>query len=335
MKKNFKIIFALVSLFALLLPITYSYATTKIQEDKKEKPFFEISKLEITKSQKIEMSLNLDIIKYDEFIFELKSDEVIKEVKITENVTAKKNDNEIVMEVNKEKANVKTINLYYEIPENKKVGDIIKFVATITKVEKVENESKVENTNNIEDSIIETTDKEQITPKQEETQTIVLEVKIIEEKDSKDEEQILNIENKQEISNNQVINKNDMPSVTNKKETMQNIPTNYSNMQYSGIISSQAPKVTYNGSNNNYLSELLVEGYSLNKDFSKEDSTYFVTVENEVESLKILAVVEENTANWCIYGNENLKSGTNKILISVTAENGNVRNYRIYVTKKV
>lgn len=343
MKKNFKIFFVIVSLLALVLPITYSYAIgTNTEEIKKEKQFFEISKLEVSKSEKVEMTLNLDTIKYNDFIFELKSNEVIKDVKITEseNLTAEKNDNEIVMEINKEKTNVKTISLYYEIPESKKVGGTIKFVATITKIE---NEIQTEETEKEEDVIIENTDKEekneeQTTQKQVETQTIEFEVKIIEEKieDGKQEEQRPNIENnKPQTTDSQSFDKNNIQAVTNKKETIKNININYSNMQYSGMSSSVVQQVTYNGSDNNYLSELSIEGYSLNKDFSKENSTYFVTVGNEVETLKLSAAVEDDTADLCIYGNENLKSGTNKILISITAENGNVRNYRIYVTKNV
>ncbi len=341
MKKNFKIFFVIVSVLALVLPITYSYAIgANTEEIKKEKQFFEISKLEVSKSEKVEMTLNLDTIKYNDFIFELKSNEVIKDVKITEseNLTAEKNDNEIVMEINKEKANVKTIKLYYEIPESKKVGDTIKFVATITKID---NEMQTEEKE--EDVIIEHTDKEeknkeQTTQKKVETQTIEFEVKIIEEKieDSKQEEQRPNIENnKPQTTESQLFDKNNIQAVTNKKETIQNININYSNMQYRGMSSSGVQQVTYNGSDNNYLSELSIEGYSLNKNFSKENSTYFVTVENNVETLKISAVEEDDTADLCIYGNENLKSGTNKILISITAENGNVRNYRIYVTKNV
>lgn len=343
MKKNFKIFFVIVSLLVLVLPITYSYAIgANTEEIKKEKQFFEISKLEVSKSEKVEMTLKLDTIKYNDFIFELKSNEVIKDVKITEseNLTAEKNDNEIVMEINKEKTNVKTISLYYEIPESKKVGDIIKFVATITKIE---NEVQTEETEKEEDVIIENTDKEekneeQTIQKQVETQTIEFEVKIIEEKieDGKQEEQRPNIENnKPQTTDSQSFDKNNMQAITNKKETIQNININYSNMQYSGMSSSGVQQVTYNGSDNNYLSELSIEGYSLNKDFSKENSTYFVTVGNEVETLKLSAVVEDDTADLCIYGNENLKSSTNKILISITAENGNVRNYRIYVTKNV
>lgn len=91
--------------------------------------------------------------------------------------------------------------------------------------------------------------------------------------------------------------------------------------------------MTYKGSDNNYLSELSVNSYDLNTEFSKENQTYFVTVNSDTESLEIISSTENSNSKINIYGNENLQEGTNKILITVTAENGNVRNYRIYAIK--
>lgn len=126
-----------------------------------------------------------------------------------------------------------------------------------------------------------------------------------------------------------------------KKSNGNTLEKNNSNsiVQISGtnITSTSSQKseqtITYNGSDNNYLSELSINGYALNKEFSKDNLTYFVTVESDINSLDIIANKEDDSATVCIYGNENLDTEINKILISVTAENGNVRNYRIYVTK--
>lgn len=319
MKKSLKIILIIILLIALLLPIRYSYAIVKKEPSLKEKQFFEISNLEVAKSDKIEMILNLDAITYNEFIFELQSNENIENVEISQdnNVETEKNNNEIIMEINKENTNVNTINLYYLIPENKQVGDTIKFVATIT------------NTTNDETKETEAGQDEQ------EKQSIELEVKIIEKKDEETKEELQINENENRANNKQGTEQSQIKNdviYTNKTETMPNMST--SNLKNNMSSNTQTVNVTYNGSDNNYLSELSVDGYTLNKEFSKENSTYFLTVENEIESLDVLAVVEDDTATKCIYGNENLKEGTNKILISVTAENGNVRNYRIYVTKK-
>ena len=375
MKKNLKLVFIIILIFVLLIPITYSYALSIVELGKNEKQFFEISKTEFTKNEKVEMTINLDSIKYDEFIFELKSDEVIENVEIaqSEQIEAEKNNNEIVMEINKEKTNVKTINLFYSIPENKNVGDTIKFIASITSIIKneVEETDKEQNNQPIEkeeikqpteteeikkeESEISTENKEanimidgeekeenkpEINEIKPETQSIEFEIKIIEEENdnkpenNKPENQIPNTENnKQEMDNNKIPNQNNAPSTT-----VQKIPTNNSNIQYNSMSNisiggSQVAKVTYKGSDNNYLSELSVEGYTLNREFSKENTTYFITVGNEVEEVEIATNVIHDEATVTIYGNKELKEGTNKILIAVTAENGNVRNYRIYVTK--
>lgn len=368
MKKNVKILFIVIIILSLLLPITYSYALSLVEKVENEKFFFEVSKTEVTKNEKIELILNLDNIEYNEFIFELKSDEVIENVEIAQNdeIEAKKNNNEIIMEINKEKTNVKTINLYYSIPENKQVGDTIKFIATITNITNNDNEeiSKEETKLPIENEEIgkddgeistETTKSEEtnvtINEKEnleienneenesetelnesiQETQSIEVEIKIVEKKEddkqenNKEESQISNSKNnKQEIQKVQTSDKNNTSS-----STVQKTPSSSSN------YNNQVAKVTYNGSDNNYLSELSVEGYTFNRAFSKENTTYFITIGNEIEKLDITSKVDDDEASVNIYGNENLTEGTNKILITVTAENGNVRNYRIYVTKNI
>jgi hypothetical protein len=93
----------------------------------------------------------------------------------------------------------------------------------------------------------------------------------------------------------------------------------------------QAETAVYNGSNNNYLASLEIEEVTLSSDFNKEKTTYFANADS-LESLTINAVAEDSTAKIAITGTD-LKTGTNKVLISVTAENGDVRYYRIYVTK--
>lgn len=269
MKKILNIVLISIILVTFILPSTHSCAI--------EEAFFEISELEVSKNDKIEMIINLNQIKYNKFLFELKASEDIENVEIggneitdnTDKITdagleVEKSGNEISIEVNKETNNLDSLILYYQVPQNLNVNDKIKFVATIANLDSNETES--------------------------DTQTVDIEVKIIEN-------------TKNTISS----------SGTTSKTTEQT--------------------VTYNGSDNNYLSDLSVNGYTLNKEFSKENSTYFITVEKDVSSLEIIANADDEASSVCIYGNEEIADGTSKILISVTAENGNVRNYRIYVTK--
>lgn len=281
MKKILNIVLISIVLVTFILPSTHSCAI--------EEAFFEISELEVSKNDKIEMIINLNQIKYNKFLFELKASEDIENVeiggnKITDNtdkvtdagLEVEKSGNEISIEVNKETNNLDSLILYYQVPQNLNVNDKIKFFATIANLDSNETES--------------------------DTQTVEIEVKIIEN----------------------TKNPEDNNRTTNTKNTISS----------SGTTSKTTEQtVTYNGSDNNYLSDLSVNGYTLNKEFSKENSTYFITVEKDVSSLEIIANADDEASSVCIYGTEEIADGTSKILISVTAENGNVRNYRIYVTK--
>ena len=89
----------------------------------------------------------------------------------------------------------------------------------------------------------------------------------------------------------------------------------------------------YKGSSNNYLSDLKVTGYELNKEFIKERLTYFVNVPSDVKSINIKATKEDKNSSINITGNNNLEVGLNKVLVSVISEDGRIKNYRIYVTR--
>ena len=113
--------------------------------------------------------------------------------------------------------------------------------------------------------------------------------------------------------------------------------TNVQNISYSAntmnlsSMPSQTETAVYNGSNNNYLTSLEIEGENLNTIFNKENTTYFVQTNGKTE-LNVKATAEDDESKIYVTGNENLKTGENKILISVTAENGDIRYYRVFVT---
>ena len=279
MKKILNIVLISIVLVTFILPSTHSCAI--------EEAFFEISELEVSKNDKIEMIINLNQIKYNKFLFELKASEDIENVEIggneitdnTDKITdagleVEKSGNEISIEVNKETNNLDSLILYYQVPQNLNVNDKIKFVATIANLDSNETES--------------------------DTQTVEIEVKIIE--NTKNPEDNNRNDNKNQNGNNEQNNVKQNENVGNPQGTEQN----------------NIEKNT---------------DQSLNKEFSKENSTYFITVEKDVSSLEIIANADDEASSVCIYGNEEIADGTSKILISVTAENGNVRNYRISLTK--
>lgn len=88
---------------------------------------------------------------------------------------------------------------------------------------------------------------------------------------------------------------------------------------------------------NNYLKSLVVSngvlepGFVLGDDGSK---TYKVTVENNVTNILISATAVSSAANVSGDGSKDLDVGTKTFTIKVTAENGNVRDYKIEVTRK-
>ena len=81
---------------------------------------------------------------------------------------------------------------------------------------------------------------------------------------------------------------------------------------------------------NNYLKELTIEGYKI--DFMKHQSIYSIEVPVEVKELKINAVAEAVNAKVKVDGADNLEEN-NKIIITVTAENGEEKKYIINVKR--
>lgn len=266
--------------------------------------FFEIKEQEVSKEDNVELIINLDKLKYNKFKFELVSDVELSNINTDENIELKKNDNEIYIEIDKEVTKLSKIVLNYKVSEDKKVGDTIIFIANVT---------------NLED--------------ENEVQTEQAKITIIENKTEQQKPE--NNSEKPKTSENIMSSEKIKTNINNMKNTrvVAGVTKTAGNNTKSTKQAVNVEKVEYNGSNNNYLSNLSVKGYKLDKEFCKDNNTYFVNVDDDVSSINISAKKEDTTATICIYGNENLKEGINKILINVTAENGNVRTYRIYITK--
>lgn len=136
---------------------------------------------------------------------------------------------------------------------------------------------------------------------------------------------------------------NEMKEMEDKMKRMENMSdemkTKMGSLEFSlktaeDTISSLSKDTTYQGSSNNYLSVLSVNGYEFSNGFDKTTNDYFITVDNSVSSLKVTATPEDSTATVTVYGNASIETGKNKIIINVTAEDSSVRTYRIYVTKQ-
>lgn len=119
------------------------------------------------------------------------------------------------------------------------------------------------------------------------------------------------------------------------KKMMQNVDELEGNLKMArNQISELTNTNTYQGSQNNYLSSLSITNVTFKNEFKKTNLIYFAEVDSTVKDLTVNAVPEDSSAIVTIYGNTDLKVGQNKIIISVTADDGNVKNYKIYIEKK-
>ena len=130
----------------------------------------------------------------------------------------------------------------------------------------------------------------------------------------------------QSNKSNYLMDSNKISSTRSSQSTSSSNTKNNTNSQ----SFSSMETATYNGSSNNYLENLEIEGLTLNTTFNKENTTYFVDA-NNITSVNITAIAEERSAKVSITGNNKLVEGQNKILITVTAESGSVRYYRVFV----
>lgn len=85
---------------------------------------------------------------------------------------------------------------------------------------------------------------------------------------------------------------------------------------------------------NAYLSDINIDDVTINN-FNKEIDEYNITVKNEILSLNINAIPESANSNVSIYGNNNFSTTKDNIVtITVTSESGNIKIYKIHVTRE-
>jgi hypothetical protein len=328
MNKKIKLIIVSLILFVMVC-INFSYAISIPGSSS----FFEVNEEEATQGETIEMTMDLSQINYNQFEIVLNSNVEMENVYTNENVENKddivlqKENNDIVINIDKEQLNLNKIVLYYQIPENIEIGTKIQLNAQV----QIENEV-------VEDKNINEPDN-----KTQENGTTIIDTKQIEitvvENSNKDKENNNNInqdEEKNTANKEQQGTQANETASSNQNNTQSTnaiqVASSTSGMQSASnsVKTSTTQTATYKGSNNNYLSSLEIDGVQLTADFNKEKSTYFATVEG-LEEITVTATAEDSSSNVAITGTS-LKSGENKVLISVTAKNGNVRYYRVYIT---
>jgi len=87
-------------------------------------------------------------------------------------------------------------------------------------------------------------------------------------------------------------------------------------------------------SSDNTLTSLGVDGYNISPKFNKDTLEYALEVDESVEKIKVVAKANDNNASVSGTGDVSLTPGENVVKISVKAENGNVKVYKIVVEVK-
>ena len=311
----FIVVILLIAILGIFVPSTFAT---------KDTTFFYTNKEEIYQGEILEMTLDISKVEQDLFDFKLSSNLDTSNITISENLEADSYNNDICISIDKSKTNFDKITFFYTVPENSEVGTKIELNAQI-----VIEESK-------EDAELETEYKVV-----ESKKINVRIVKRVEGVDKNEQENVgkPQVRNEQEnvtaFLNENTSEGSEMDVSTNKNKSVssnkvQNVSYIANSMDVSSMPS-QTETAVYNGSNNNYLESLEIEGEKLNTLFNKENTTYFVQTTGKTE-LNVNASAEDDESKIYVTGNDNLRNGENKILISVTAKNGNVRYYRVFVT---
>ena len=97
---------------------------------------------------------------------------------------------------------------------------------------------------------------------------------------------------------------------------------------------SPCAKPTVDGSPNNKLGGLAVDGFALTPTFQMDTTSYDLIVDHSVTSVNVQASPLHSKASVSGTGTVDLQSGINEIKVNVKAENGAVREYVIHVVRQ-
>ncbi len=102
---------------------------------------------------------------------------------------------------------------------------------------------------------------------------------------------------------------------------------------YLNMPESAAAKPTGDGSPNNKLSSLSVSGFTLTPGFSMDTEQYTLVVDPSVTEVNVSASQAESHAQISGTGTVSLTEASTAVSITVTAQNGSTRTYRITINK--
>ena len=101
-----------------------------------------------------------------------------------------------------------------------------------------------------------------------------------------------------------------------------------------GNINTYIVNITKEVSSNNYLSNLAPSSGTLKPEFNKETLEYTLDLDSTIEELSFTATPESNLASVSGTENKKVSEGESTRVITVTAEDGSTRTYKINVIKE-
>lgn len=345
MKKIIQFILIGILIGMIIIVATNVYATNEEEEN-----FASVMSNDVTPGSNANITLNLKNIEYKSYCVELvTSSDDVSMPSVTngengekiENVTK----NETTQENKTEQSIHNNINNNEAIQNNEISNNIANQISnTANTNSKKFTISNIENINSIILSI-------PIAESSKVGSKIIINITITDETNSKNTVSTQITLNVVEANDSKEINEQNN---NDKKDSQQNQPTmiqtktsglaeqtNLNNSNVNAEVKqtsvtmnkSNVQTITYNGSDNNYLDSIGVNGENIS-DFNKTNTTYFKTVEAGTNNVDISYERDDSNSSVCIYGNSDLKTGLNKILITVTAQNGNTKIYRVYINVK-
>lgn len=102
---------------------------------------------------------------------------------------------------------------------------------------------------------------------------------------------------------------------------------------YSGMPETACPMPTKDGNPNNKLQSLSVDGFTLTPSFNLDTTAYTLVVDPSVSSVNVSAVAYHSAATIAGSGTILLDQPTKTVTVTVTAQNGDQRNYQITISK--
>ena len=347
MKRILKII--LCEVLIIFLVSTYFYA---VRAD--EGKICEIEEKDVYVGENFNLVINLENIKYESFRIVVESDDNTELIATDDKIETETTSDKTEIKITLKSDFTSKIKLVYKAPNEAKN---IKFKITVINeseaIDTPANETDENGVEEIEENIVvnvkekgnSKNDKEDENENKKDDKK---ENENNENNESRENEKIDGKENTEKNNTNFDKTQEDKKAFSNELDSLgvESKSNNYSmqeKLQEAGSVSSKTSSMTissktdeteeYKGDRNNYLSNLEISNFTLKNEFKKTTQTYFAEVEN-VDSIDVTAIAEDSSANVKIFGNSDLKTGINKVLIQVTAENGDIRNYKIFVNKK-